>query len=107
MSFYCIFFQYNTASVHLSSVYDFIPDYELTRVYGFFYQSCGVILSPKWTLLRLRLTLADVCLAILEEHCEEIVNRALVKDKTIAEIAIEDFMRSIPETNSIEQVVLA
>ncbi|XP_051937204.1 cilia- and flagella-associated protein 46 [Hippocampus zosterae] len=65
--------------------------------------SCGVILSPKWTLLRLRLTLADVCLAILEEHCEEIVHRALVKDKTIAEIAIEDFMRSIPETNSIEQ----
>ncbi|XP_077350768.1 cilia- and flagella-associated protein 46 isoform X2 [Festucalex cinctus] len=65
--------------------------------------SCGVILSPKWTLLRLRLTLADVCLAILEEHCEEIVNRALVKDKSIAERAIEDFMRSIPETNSIEQ----
>ncbi|XP_061693623.1 cilia- and flagella-associated protein 46 isoform X2 [Syngnathoides biaculeatus] len=65
--------------------------------------SCGVILSPKWALLRLRLTLADVCLAILEEHCEEIVNRALAKDKTIAEIAIEDFMRSIPETNSIEQ----
>ncbi|XP_061546899.1 cilia- and flagella-associated protein 46 isoform X4 [Phycodurus eques] len=65
--------------------------------------SCGVLLSPKWALLRLRLTLADVCLAILEEHCEEIVNRALAKDKTIAEIAIEDFMRSIPETNSIEQ----
>ncbi|XP_057703978.1 cilia- and flagella-associated protein 46 isoform X1 [Corythoichthys intestinalis] len=65
--------------------------------------SSGVILSPKWTLLRLRLSLADVCLAILEEHCEEIVNRALTKDKTIAEIAIEDFMRSIPETNSIEQ----
>ncbi|KAM9810017.1 cilia- and flagella-associated protein 46 isoform 2-T2 [Syngnathus typhle] len=65
--------------------------------------SCRVILSPKWTLLRLRLSLTDVCLAILEEHCEEIVNRALVKDKSTAEIAIEDFMRSIPETNSIEQ----
>ncbi|XP_077469731.1 cilia- and flagella-associated protein 46 [Stigmatopora argus] len=65
--------------------------------------SSGAILSPKWTLLRLRLSLVDVCLAILEEHCEEIVNRALTKDKTIAQIAIEDFMRSIPETNSIEQ----
>ncbi|XP_061914763.1 cilia- and flagella-associated protein 46 isoform X8 [Entelurus aequoreus] len=66
-------------------------------------ESCGVLLSPKWTLLRMRLTLAEVCLAIQEEHCEELLNRARAKDKTIAEIAIEDFMRSIPEPNSIEQ----
>nr|XP_057920264.1 cilia- and flagella-associated protein 46 isoform X2 [Doryrhamphus excisus] len=66
-------------------------------------ESCGVLLSPTWTLLRLRLTLADVCLAILEEQCEELINRGLAKDKTVAEIAIEDFMRSIPDPNSIEQ----
>ncbi|XP_061818672.1 cilia- and flagella-associated protein 46 isoform X2 [Nerophis lumbriciformis] len=66
-------------------------------------ESCGVLLSPKWTLLHMRLTLAEVCLAIQEEHCEELLNRARAKDKTIAEIAIEDFMRSIPEPNSIEQ----
>ncbi|XP_054655409.1 cilia- and flagella-associated protein 46 [Dunckerocampus dactyliophorus] len=66
-------------------------------------EGSGVLLSPTWTLLRLRLTLVDVCLAILEEQCEELINRGLAKDKTIAEIAIEDFMRSIPEPNSIEQ----
>lgn len=56
-------------------------------------------------LLRLRLALAEFCLAMLEEHCDEKKHQALSRErKTAAEIALEEFTHCTPEPNSIEQV---
>ena len=58
-------------------------------------------------LLRLRLTLAEFCLAMLEEHCAEKKRQALARQrKTAAEIAMEEFTCCTPEPNSIEEARL-
>lgn len=68
-------------------------------------QSHGLLLLAMGRLLRLRLALAEFCLAMLEQHCEEKKHQALNRDrKTSAEIALEEFTRCTPEPNSIEQV---
>ncbi|KAG7229994.1 hypothetical protein INR49_009714 [Caranx melampygus] len=55
-------------------------------------------------LLRLRLALAEFCLAMLEEHCDEKKCQALSREnKTSAEIALEEFTHCTPEPNSIEE----
>ncbi|KAM7408201.1 hypothetical protein PAMA_002070 [Pampus argenteus] len=55
-------------------------------------------------LLHLRLALAEFCLKMLEEHCEEDKHQALAQERmTSAEIALEEYTRCTPEPNSIEQ----
>ncbi|XP_029377626.1 cilia- and flagella-associated protein 46 [Echeneis naucrates] len=67
-------------------------------------ESDGMSLAAMRRLLRLRLTLAELSLAMLEEHCAEEKRRALSWErKTSAEIALEEFTRCTPEPNSIEQ----
>ncbi|XP_045926168.1 cilia- and flagella-associated protein 46 isoform X3 [Micropterus dolomieu] len=64
----------------------------------------GLSLVPMRRLLRLRLALAEFCLAVLEEHCADKKRQALARErKTSAEIALEEFTRCTPEPNSIEQ----
>ncbi len=68
-------------------------------------QSRGLSLAAMRRLLRLRLTLAQFCLAMLEEHCAEKKRQVLARErKTSAEIAVEEFTRCTPEPNSVEQV---
>ena len=68
-------------------------------------QSHRLSLAAMQRLLRLRLTLAEFCLAMLEEHCAEKKRQALAREgKTPAEIALEEFTRCTPEPDSIEQV---
>lgn len=68
-------------------------------------QSHGLSLAAMRRLLRLRLALAEFCLAMLEEHCAEDKCQALAREKkTSAEIALEEFTRCTPEPNSVEQV---
>lgn len=56
-------------------------------------------------LLSLRLALAELCVAMLEEHCAKKMRQALARQtKTSAEIALEEFTRCTPEPNSTEQV---
>lgn len=56
-------------------------------------------------LLRLRLALVEFSLAVLEEHCNEKKQQALVwEGKTSAEIALEEFTQHTPEPSSVEQV---
>ncbi|XP_073337460.1 cilia- and flagella-associated protein 46 isoform X1 [Pagrus major] len=67
-------------------------------------ESHGLSLAAMRRLLRLRLTLAEFCLAMLEEHCAEKKRQALARQrKTAAEIAVEEFTRCTPEPNSIEE----
>ncbi|XP_040930006.2 uncharacterized protein LOC121202780 [Betta splendens] len=55
-------------------------------------------------LLRLRLALAEFCLAMLEEHCAEEKSQAVARmPKTSVMIALEDFTRCTPEPDSLEQ----
>ncbi|XP_028983141.1 cilia- and flagella-associated protein 46 isoform X3 [Betta splendens] len=55
-------------------------------------------------LLRLRLALAEFCLAMLEEHCAEEKSQAVARMwKTSVMIALEDFTRCTPEPDSLEQ----
>lgn len=69
------------------------------------HQSHGLSLAAMRRLLRLRLTLAEFCLVMLEEHCAEEKNQAVARArKTSVEIALEDFTRCTPEPNSTEQV---
>ncbi|XP_071337384.1 cilia- and flagella-associated protein 46 isoform X2 [Trachinotus anak] len=64
----------------------------------------GLSLAAMQRLLRLRLALAELCLAMLEEHCAEKKRQALSREKkTSAEIALEEFTVCTPEPNSIEQ----
>ncbi|XP_041803927.1 cilia- and flagella-associated protein 46 [Chelmon rostratus] len=64
----------------------------------------GLSLAAMRRLLRLRLALAESCLAMLEEYCAEEKRQALARErKTSAEIAVEEFTRCTPEPNSIEQ----
>lgn len=68
-------------------------------------QSYGLSLAAMRRLLRLRLDLAQFCLAILEEHCAEEKRQVLAQErKTTMEIALEEFVRCTPEPNSLEQV---
>lgn len=56
-------------------------------------------------LLRLRMALAEFCLAVLEERCAEKTRQALARErKTSAEIALEEFTCCTPEPGSIEEV---
>ncbi|XP_069001354.1 cilia- and flagella-associated protein 46 [Embiotoca jacksoni] len=67
-------------------------------------ESRGLSLAGMRRLLRLRLALAEFCVATLEEHCAEETRRALAwESKTSAEIALEEFTRCTPEPNSTEQ----
>ncbi|KAI3362965.1 hypothetical protein L3Q82_011639 [Scortum barcoo] len=67
-------------------------------------ESHGLSLAATRRLQRLRLTLAEFCLAVLEERCAEEKLQALAREKkTPAEIALEEFTRCTPEPNSIEQ----
>ncbi|XP_059214821.1 cilia- and flagella-associated protein 46 [Centropristis striata] len=67
-------------------------------------ESDGVSLAAMRRLLRLRLALAEFCLAVLEEHCAEEKQRALARErKTPAEIALEEFTHCSPEPGSVEQ----
>ncbi|XP_056252103.1 cilia- and flagella-associated protein 46 [Seriola aureovittata] len=67
-------------------------------------ESHGMSLAALRRLLRLRLALADFCLAMLEEHCTEEKRQALSRErKSSAEIALEEFTHCTPEPNSIEQ----
>ncbi|CAK6962375.1 cilia- and flagella-associated protein 46 [Scomber scombrus] len=67
-------------------------------------ESRGLLLLSKRKLLRLRLALAEFCLAMLEEQCEEEKKQALAQErKTSAEIALNEFTRCTPEPNSVEQ----
>ncbi|XP_044070722.1 cilia- and flagella-associated protein 46 isoform X2 [Siniperca chuatsi] len=67
-------------------------------------ESHGLSLGAMRRLLRLRLALAEFCLAMLEEHCAEKKCQALAQErKTSAEIALEEFTHCTPEPNSIEQ----
>ncbi|KAM4591923.1 cilia- and flagella-associated protein 46-like [Odontesthes bonariensis] len=67
-------------------------------------ESHELSLAAERKLLRLRLTLADFCLAVLEEHCAAEMCQALVRtEKTSAEIALEEFTRSTPEPDSTEE----
>nr|XP_046258124.1 cilia- and flagella-associated protein 46 isoform X1 [Scatophagus argus] len=64
----------------------------------------GLSLAAVRRLLRLRLALAEFCLALLEEHCAQKKYQALARErKTSAEIALEEFTRCTPEPNTIEQ----
>ncbi|XP_068423801.1 cilia- and flagella-associated protein 46 isoform X2 [Clinocottus analis] len=67
-------------------------------------ESHEVSLAAVRKLLRLRLALAEFCLAVLEEFCVEEKCQALACErKSLAEIALEEFTRSPPEPDSIEQ----
>ncbi|XP_029305800.1 cilia- and flagella-associated protein 46 isoform X3 [Cottoperca gobio] len=67
-------------------------------------ESHGLSLAALRTLLRLRLALAELCLAMLEVHSAEEKRQALARQrKTSAEIALEEFTRCTPEPNSLEQ----
>ncbi|KAG7512173.1 cilia-and flagella-associated 46 isoform X1 [Solea senegalensis] len=67
-------------------------------------ETCGMSLAAMRRLLRLRLDLAEFCLAVLEERCAEEKCQALARErKTSAEIALEEFTRRTPEPSSIEQ----
>ncbi|XP_072246405.1 cilia- and flagella-associated protein 46 [Leuresthes tenuis] len=67
-------------------------------------ESHELSLAAERRLLRLRLTLADFCLAVLEEHCAAEMCQALARtERTSAEIALEEFTRSTPEPNSTEE----
>ncbi|XP_031140179.1 cilia- and flagella-associated protein 46 isoform X1 [Sander lucioperca] len=67
-------------------------------------ESHGLSLKAMRRLLRLRVALAEFCLAMLEEHCAEEKRQALDRErKTSAEIALEEFTRCTPEPNSITQ----
>ncbi|KAM8739310.1 cilia- and flagella-associated protein 46 isoform 1-T1 [Acanthopagrus schlegelii] len=67
-------------------------------------ESHGLSLAAMRRLLHLRLTLAEFCLAMLEEHCAEKKRQALARQrKTAAEIAMEEFTCCTPEPNSIEE----
>ncbi|CAG6017918.1 unnamed protein product [Menidia menidia] len=67
-------------------------------------QSLELSLAAVRKLLRLRLTLADFCLTVLERHCAAEMRQALVHaGKTPAEIALEEFTRSSPEPDSTEE----
>ncbi|XP_044228761.1 cilia- and flagella-associated protein 46 isoform X1 [Thunnus albacares] len=67
-------------------------------------ESHGLSLLAMRRRLRLRLALADFCLAMLEEHCEEEKRQALARErKTSAQIALEEFTHCTPEPNSVEQ----
>ncbi|XP_032397492.1 cilia- and flagella-associated protein 46 isoform X2 [Etheostoma spectabile] len=67
-------------------------------------ESHGLSLKAMRRLLRLRVALAEFCLAVLEEHCAEEKRQALARErKTSAEIALEEFTRCTPEPNSIKQ----
>lgn len=71
-------------------------------------QSHGLSLAAMRRLLRLRLTLAEFCLAVLEEHCAEKKRQTLARQrKTAAEIAVEEFTCCTPEPYSIEEVRLS
>ncbi|XP_030298554.1 cilia- and flagella-associated protein 46 isoform X3 [Sparus aurata] len=67
-------------------------------------ESHGLSLAAMRRLLRLRLTLAEFCLAVLEEHCAEKKRQTLARQrKTAAEIAVEEFTCCTPEPYSIEE----
>ncbi|KAM9345441.1 cilia- and flagella-associated protein 46 [Symphorus nematophorus] len=67
-------------------------------------ESHGLSMAAMRRLLRLRLSLAEFCLAMLEEFCAEKKRQALARERmTSAEIALEEFTRCTPEPNSIEQ----
>ncbi|KAG7245295.1 hypothetical protein INR49_015899 [Caranx melampygus] len=67
-------------------------------------ESHVISLAAMRRLLRLRLALAEFCLAMLEEHCDEKKCQALSREnKTSAEIALEEFTHCTPEPNSIEE----
>lgn len=62
-------------------------------------------MSALHRLQHLRLTLAELSLTVLEEHCSEVKSQALSREsKTSAELALEEFTRSTPEPGSLEQV---
>lgn len=68
-------------------------------------QNHGLSLAAMRRLLRLRVALAEFSLAVLEEHCTDKKQGALVRErKTSAEIALEEFTRCTPEPSSIEEV---
>ncbi|XP_024152713.1 cilia- and flagella-associated protein 46 isoform X3 [Oryzias melastigma] len=62
-----------------------------------------VSLAAMRKLLRLRLTLAEFCLDVLEERCALEACQALARaKKTPAEVALEEFTRLSPEPNSVQ-----
>ncbi|XP_030012468.1 LOW QUALITY PROTEIN: cilia- and flagella-associated protein 46 [Sphaeramia orbicularis] len=64
----------------------------------------GLSLAAVRRLLRLRLALAELCLTVLEDDCNERKCQALARQmKTSAEIAVEEFIRCTPEPDSIQQ----
>ncbi|XP_041867180.1 cilia- and flagella-associated protein 46 isoform X2 [Melanotaenia boesemani] len=67
-------------------------------------ESHDLSLAAMRRLLSLRLTLAEFCLDILEEHCAEETCQALARTKkTSAEIVLEEYTRSPPEPNTTEE----
>ncbi|KAK7901384.1 hypothetical protein WMY93_018153 [Mugilogobius chulae] len=70
-------------------------------------ESPAVSLAVLRWLLRLRLTLCDLCLFVLELHCTEHRQKALDRtNKSPAQILLEDFTRSTPEPHSVQQAWL-
>lgn len=56
-------------------------------------------------LQNIRIALAEFSLAMLREHCAEKTDQALARERmTSAEIALEEFLRCAPESNSTEEV---
>ncbi|KAM9847487.1 cilia- and flagella-associated protein 46 [Aulostomus maculatus] len=66
-------------------------------------ESSKLSLSAVRRLLRLRLALAELCLAMLEERCEEEKCQALAWKKISVDVALEEFTRGPPEGNSTEE----
>ncbi|XP_047458245.1 cilia- and flagella-associated protein 46 isoform X2 [Mugil cephalus] len=64
----------------------------------------GLSLAAMRRLLSLRLALAELCVAMLEEHCAKEMRQALAREtKTSTQIALEEFTRCTPEPDSTEQ----
>ncbi|XP_056147442.1 cilia- and flagella-associated protein 46 [Lampris incognitus] len=67
-------------------------------------ESPGLTLRATRRLLRLRLSLAELCVAMLEQLCAEEKSHTLAQDrKASVDVALEEFLRGTPDPNSVHQ----